>query len=154
QRRLRVALAALKLSLARRRGHLADVLEQVEFLNAPIAGQSDEDIALGSDLRAVALMNLGTLEAWSLASPDAERHLREGAVRARHQAAYSHGERHAGGRPRPAPRGGRGVRRGRTAAIAADGFARPGEPGDRLAAGDPGPPRDDRRSPRRARGAR
>ncbi len=30
QRRLRVAIAALKLSLARRRGHLADVLEQVE----------------------------------------------------------------------------------------------------------------------------
>jgi LuxR family maltose regulon positive regulatory protein len=83
QRRLRVALAALKLSLARRRGQLADVLEQVAFLNAPIAGQSDEDIALGSDLRAVALMNLGTLEAWSLASPDAERHLQEGAVLAR-----------------------------------------------------------------------
>jgi LuxR family transcriptional regulator, maltose regulon positive regulatory protein len=83
QRRLRVALAALKLSLARRRGHLAGVLEQVAFLNAPIAGQSDEDIALGSDLRAVALMNLGTLEAWSLASPDAERHLQEGAVLAR-----------------------------------------------------------------------
>jgi LuxR family maltose regulon positive regulatory protein len=83
QRRLRIALAALKLSLARRRGHLADVLEQVEFLNSPIAGQSDEDIALGSDLRAVALMNLGTVEAWSLALPDAERHLREGAVLAR-----------------------------------------------------------------------
>ena len=83
QRRLRVALAALKLSLARRRGHLADVLEQVEFLNSPIAGQSDEDIALGSDLRAVALMNLGTVEAWSLALPDAERHLQEGAILAR-----------------------------------------------------------------------
>jgi LuxR family maltose regulon positive regulatory protein len=52
QRRLRVALAALKLSLARRRGHLADVLEQVEFLNSPVTGPSDEDIALGSDLRA------------------------------------------------------------------------------------------------------
>jgi hypothetical protein len=32
---------------------------------------------------AVALMNLGTVEAWSLALPDAERHLREGATRAR-----------------------------------------------------------------------
>ena len=42
----------------------------------------------------------------------------------------------------------------RTPAIAVDGFARPGEPGDRLAAGHPGPPRDDRRGPCRARGAR
>ena len=83
QRRLQVALAALELSLARRRGHLAGVLEQAEFLNAPVTGPSDEDIALGSDLRAVALMNLGTVEAWSLALPDAERHLREGAALAR-----------------------------------------------------------------------
>ena len=79
----RVAIAALKLSLARRRGHLAGVLEQVRFLNSPVSGQSDEDIALGSDLRAVALMNLGTVEAWSLALPDAERHLQEGAILAR-----------------------------------------------------------------------
>ena len=83
QRRLRVAIAALKLSLARRRGNLADVLEQVEFLNSPVTGPSDEDIALGSDLRAVALMNLGTVEAWSLALPEAERHLQEGAALAR-----------------------------------------------------------------------
>ena len=48
-----------------------------------MTGQSDEDIALDSDLRAVALMNLGTVEAWSLALPDAERHLREGAALAR-----------------------------------------------------------------------
>jgi LuxR family maltose regulon positive regulatory protein len=78
-----VAIAALKLSLARRRGHLAGVIEQVEFLASPVTGQSDEDIALGSDLRAVALMNLGTVEAWSLGLPDAERHLREGAALAR-----------------------------------------------------------------------
>ena len=48
-----------------------------------MTGQSDEDIALDSDLRAVALMNLGTVEAWSLALPDAERHLQEGAALAR-----------------------------------------------------------------------
>ena len=83
QRRLRVAIASLKLSLARRRGHLAGVIEQASFLASPVTGQSDEDIALGSDLRAVALMNLGTVEAWSLGLPDAERHLREGAVLAR-----------------------------------------------------------------------
>jgi LuxR family maltose regulon positive regulatory protein len=83
QRRLRVAVAALQLSLARRRGDLAGVIEHVRFLDSPVSGQSDEDIALGSDLRAVALMNLGTAEAWSLGLPDAERHLREGAILAR-----------------------------------------------------------------------
>jgi LuxR family maltose regulon positive regulatory protein len=80
QRRLQVAIASLKLSLARRRGHLAGVIEQARFLASPVTGPSDEDIALGSDLRAVALMNLGTAEAWSLGLPDAERHLQEGAV--------------------------------------------------------------------------
>jgi LuxR family maltose regulon positive regulatory protein len=83
RRRLRVAIASLKLSLARRRGHLAGVTEQARFLASPVTGQSDEDIALDSDLRAVALMNLGIAEAWSLGLPDAERHLREGAVLAR-----------------------------------------------------------------------
>jgi LuxR family transcriptional regulator, maltose regulon positive regulatory protein len=82
QRRLHVAIASLKQSLAARRGHLADVTEQARFLASPVTGQSDEDIALGNDLRAVALMNLGTVEA-SLGLPDAERHLLEGAVLAR-----------------------------------------------------------------------
>ncbi|HET6192259.1 MAG TPA: LuxR C-terminal-related transcriptional regulator, partial [Trebonia sp.] len=83
QRRLQVAIASLQLSLARRHGDLAGVVEQVRFLASPVTGQSDEDIALDSDLRAVALMNLGTVEAWSLALPDAERHLQEGAALAR-----------------------------------------------------------------------
>jgi LuxR family maltose regulon positive regulatory protein len=83
RRRLRVAIASLKLSLARRRGHLAGVVEQARFLASPVTGPSVEDIALGSDLRAVALLNLGTLEAWSPGLPDAERHLEEGAALAR-----------------------------------------------------------------------
>jgi LuxR family maltose regulon positive regulatory protein len=83
RRRLRVAVASLKLSLARRRGSVAGVMEQVEFLASPVTGQSDSDIARDSDLRAVALMNLGIIEAWSLATPDAERHLLEGAALAR-----------------------------------------------------------------------
>ena len=241
RRRLQVALAALKLSLARRRGHLAGVLEQVRFLASPVSGPSDEDIALGSDLRAVALMNLGTVEAWSLALPDAERHLQEGAALARrigrpylevsclselgfaskvhpfaidpaalprgdsarraarlghrtgdrarpanagrcdgldggvrrgravaaarrtgpagrhrtgHQAAAAPDDRDTAGLSRPPPRSARGVHGGRTPAIAARGVACAGGPGDRLAAGHPGPPRDDRRGPCRARGAR
>ena len=83
RRPLRMAVASLKLSLARRRGNLADVTERAKFLASPVSGQSDEDIALGSDLRAVALMNLGTAEAWTLGLPDAERHLQEGAALAR-----------------------------------------------------------------------
>ena len=81
--RLRVAIASLKLSLARRRGNLAGVREQAEFLAAPLTGQTDDDIALGTDLRAAALMNLGIVEAWSLGVPDGERHLQEGALLAR-----------------------------------------------------------------------
>src|SRR5205807_1402312 len=83
RRRLGVAVASLQLALARRRGDLAGVIEQARFLASPVTGQSDEDIALGNDLRAVALMNLGTAEAWTLGLPDAERHLREGAGLAR-----------------------------------------------------------------------
>ena len=86
QRRLRVAVGSLRLTLARRRGDRAGVIEQARFLASPVTGQSEEDIALGSDLRAVALGNLGTAEAWSLEppdAPDAERHLREGADLAR-----------------------------------------------------------------------
>ena len=86
QRRLQVAVAALNLSLAGRRGNFANVVEQARFLASPLTGPSDEDIALGSDLRAVALMNLGIAETWSLGRSDAldaERHLREGAVLAR-----------------------------------------------------------------------
>ena len=86
RRRLQVAVASLQLSLARRRGDLAGVIEHARFLASPVTGPSDEDIALGSDVRAVALGNLGTAEAWTLGrpdAPDAERHLREGAVLAR-----------------------------------------------------------------------
>jgi LuxR family maltose regulon positive regulatory protein len=78
-----VAIALLQLALARRRGHLAGVMEHVRFLDSPVTGDSYEDIIVGSDLRAVALLNLGTAEAWTLGLPDAERHLREGAVLAR-----------------------------------------------------------------------
>ncbi|HEX3955426.1 MAG TPA: LuxR C-terminal-related transcriptional regulator [Trebonia sp.] len=81
--RLEVATAALRLSLARKRGHLAGVVDQVRFLASPVTGRSDEDIALDSDLRAVALMNLGIVEAWSLGNQDSQRHLEAGADLAR-----------------------------------------------------------------------
>ncbi len=83
QGRLRVAIAAVRLSLARRRGDLAEVSELASILDSPLSGGSAGDISLDSDLRVVALMNLGIMEAWSLGHPDAERHLRQGAELAR-----------------------------------------------------------------------
>jgi LuxR family maltose regulon positive regulatory protein len=84
RRGLELAIAGLKVSLASRRGHLTGVLDQIRFLALPLNPESDEDVALDSDLRAMALLNLGTAEAWSLGSvADAERHLQEGAALAR-----------------------------------------------------------------------
>ncbi|GIF53044.1 LuxR family maltose regulon positive regulatory protein [Asanoa ferruginea] len=81
--RLDVATAALRLSLARKRGNFADVVDQVRFLASPTAAGSDSDAALDNDLRATALMNLGIAEAWSLGNQDSQRHLRQGAELAR-----------------------------------------------------------------------
>ena len=83
QQRLRLAIASLDLLAARLRGHFDGVFEQVNALTNPAAGASTADVALGSDLRAVALMSLGVTEAWSLRLADSERHLREGAALAR-----------------------------------------------------------------------
>jgi LuxR family maltose regulon positive regulatory protein len=87
RRRLQVAVASLRLWLAQRRADLAGVVEQVELLAAQEAGQeaaqSGADIALDADLRALALLHLGTAEAWSPGHPDAERHLLAGAALAR-----------------------------------------------------------------------
>ena len=83
QYRLLMAVASLELLSARLRGHLDGVYEQVDALPSPEAGQSNADIALGSDLRALALLNLGVTEAWSLRLADSERHLLEGAALAR-----------------------------------------------------------------------
>ena len=69
--------------MARRRGDLAAAVEQAAIIDLPVTGRSDREIALAGDLRAAAMMNLGTVEAWSLRLPDAERHLQEGAALAR-----------------------------------------------------------------------
>jgi LuxR family maltose regulon positive regulatory protein len=80
---LRMAIASLDLLSARLRGHFDGVFEQVGALPSPAVGQSSTDVALGGDLRAVALLNLGVTEAWSLRLADSERHLLEGAALAR-----------------------------------------------------------------------
>jgi LuxR family transcriptional regulator, maltose regulon positive regulatory protein len=78
-----VAIASLRLALARRSGQFSEVIEQVNLLDASIADESIDQIGMGSELRAVALLNLGIVETWSGRLADAERHLGEGAALAR-----------------------------------------------------------------------
>src|SRR5450432_2302046 len=80
RRRLAVAIASLRLALARRSGQFSEVMEQVNLLDASIADESTDQIAMGSELRGVALLNLGIVETWSGRLADAERHLFEGAA--------------------------------------------------------------------------
>jgi LuxR family transcriptional regulator, maltose regulon positive regulatory protein len=80
RRRLTVAIASLRLALARRSGQFTEIIEHVNTLDASISNQSSEAIAMGSELRAVALLNLGIVETWSRRFDDAERHLSEGAA--------------------------------------------------------------------------
>jgi LuxR family transcriptional regulator, maltose regulon positive regulatory protein len=80
RRRLEVAIASLRLAIARRSGQFTEVMEQVNLLDASIAGESSDQIGMGSELRAVALLNLGIVETWSGRLADAERHLAEGAA--------------------------------------------------------------------------
>ena len=62
RRRLAVAIASSRLALARRSGRFAEVMEQVKLLDASTADESSDHE--GSELRGVALMNLGIVETW------------------------------------------------------------------------------------------
>src|ERR1700733_213245 len=83
RRRLEVAIAALRLAMARRSGQFSEVIEQVNLLDASISDEPPDEIAMSSELRGVALLNLGIVETWSGRLPDGERHLSEGATLAR-----------------------------------------------------------------------
>ena len=78
--RLAVAIASLRLALARRSGRFAEATEQANVLAASMAHGSNQPIAMGNELRAVALMNLGIVEAWSGQFASAHRHVTEGAA--------------------------------------------------------------------------
>jgi LuxR family transcriptional regulator, maltose regulon positive regulatory protein len=80
RRRLAVAVASLRLGIARRSGQFSEVIEQVSLLDASISDGSPDQIAMGSELRGVALLNLGIVEIWSGRLADGERHLSEGAA--------------------------------------------------------------------------
>ncbi|MDA0164365.1 LuxR C-terminal-related transcriptional regulator [Solirubrobacter ginsenosidimutans] len=80
RRRLSVAIASLRLAIARRSGQFSEVVEQVNLLDASMADEPSESMAMGSELRGVALLNLGIVETWSGRLADAQRHLSEGAA--------------------------------------------------------------------------
>src|SRR5207244_2625804 len=59
RRRLTVAIASLRLALARRSGQFTEVMEQVNLLDASTAEESSDRTAIGTGLRGVGLMNRG-----------------------------------------------------------------------------------------------
>ena len=75
-----MAIASVDMLSARLRGHFDSIFEQAGALLCPGDGQTSADAALSNDLKAVALLNLGVTEAWSLRLADSERHLEEGAA--------------------------------------------------------------------------
>ncbi|MGZ4399209.1 MAG: AAA family ATPase, partial [Gaiellaceae bacterium] len=81
--RFDVALGVARLSLARRQGDYGSVLDEVEPLLAPAVAETASEIKLGDDAKAVALMNLGIIELWSIRSAEAQRHLQQGLELAR-----------------------------------------------------------------------
>ena len=75
--RFELQLAAGALSLARRRGNLEAALETMRSVEDALAVQPAGGIALGNELRAAALMNVGIAELWSSRLRDARRHLEQ-----------------------------------------------------------------------------
>jgi LuxR family maltose regulon positive regulatory protein len=80
RKQLHLAIASLDLLLARLRGHFNGVIAQIGTLPVPDPVHHEAGLAQADDLRALALMNLGVTEAWSMQLADSERHLREGAA--------------------------------------------------------------------------
>jgi LuxR family maltose regulon positive regulatory protein len=80
RRRLAMAVASVDLLSARLRGDFDSVLEQAGALLCQGDARTSADVALSGDLKAIALLNLGVTESWSLRLADSERHLLEGAA--------------------------------------------------------------------------
>jgi LuxR family transcriptional regulator, maltose regulon positive regulatory protein len=76
--RAQVVLAVARMRLARQRSDLPAVAEEAHRLLAPAMTAESAEPALGGDLRALALINLGAAEVWSGRFEDADRHLADG----------------------------------------------------------------------------
>ena len=76
-------VAASRLTISRWRGDYRTIASEAAPLLEPPEVDTVVGIAVGNDVRAVALMNLGAVELWAGAGDDAERHLTEGLELAR-----------------------------------------------------------------------
>jgi len=80
---LRVALAMLRLTLAQVRGDLPVAVEEARRLLEPAVTLAAAEMGLGEELRAVALLSLGTTEFAAARFAEAERHLERARALAR-----------------------------------------------------------------------
>jgi LuxR family maltose regulon positive regulatory protein len=78
-----VVLAVVTLVIARWRGDLETVLQVMPVMEAALAAEPPGDRAVGHELRAVGLQNLGVAELWSSRREDARAHLEEALALAR-----------------------------------------------------------------------
>jgi LuxR family transcriptional regulator, maltose regulon positive regulatory protein len=80
---LQVLLGVVGLLLARQRGDVPTAVEEARRLQAVAEVPESGRPGLGEELRALALINLGTAEAWAAQFQKAERHLEQGVALAR-----------------------------------------------------------------------
>jgi LuxR family maltose regulon positive regulatory protein len=80
---LQVALAMLRLTLAQLRGDLPAAVEEARRLLEPAVTLAAAEMGLGEELRAMALLRLGTTELWAGRFEAAERHLEQARALAR-----------------------------------------------------------------------
>jgi LuxR family transcriptional regulator, maltose regulon positive regulatory protein len=80
---LRLLLDVVRLLLARQRGDLPAATEEASRLQAIAEAEDATQPGLIEDLRALALISLGSTEFWAFAWDDAERHLESGIALAR-----------------------------------------------------------------------
>ncbi|ORA35366.1 hypothetical protein BST13_14645 [Mycobacterium aquaticum] len=77
RRSVEVRLAVMRLWLAGRMGDYDSVVARVRSLLTSVATEAPGESGIGDDVRAVALMQLGTVEMWAHRMEDAEIHLQQ-----------------------------------------------------------------------------
>jgi LuxR family maltose regulon positive regulatory protein len=80
---VQLLLGVVRLLLARQRGNLPAVAEEARRLQAAAETPAASQPGLGEELRALALISLGTAEQWAARFEEARRHLEQGTVLAR-----------------------------------------------------------------------
>jgi LuxR family transcriptional regulator, maltose regulon positive regulatory protein len=81
--RAQAVLGSARMRLARQSGDITAAVEEAQRLLAPAVSAESVRPALGRDLRALALINLGIAELWTSRFDQADRHLDDGVALAR-----------------------------------------------------------------------